>query len=478
MDVDLDVTQEISQIPQTLNDLIHSPYFNLFGHVRQKKEFLPNAQITFIIDFSHQNLHDISGIEKIKIPYNNRIILLSQIPHVAINLNYNTIRSIPEALMSFTHIQSLQLNYNIIESLPEGFFDNFSSQLTIGLSHNQLTRLPGIVKTAYCRNLDVSSNALTFLPENFGNLQISSHLYLHHNYLEHLPNSFYSIQVVYLDMSNNQLIEFMPDKMSFNNLVLLDLSYNNLAIFPDIALPKLTKLLLRHNQLENLYPNFSLYKQLTQLDLSNNSLQALPESLCILPELTDLDVSYNQLSLLLTELSWPKLKKLNLSHNTQLKNLPDSVGTLTCLIYLNLNFCLSLVSLPLTFGKLKQLKTFYLLHVPLFHLPKWEPFTLKEKEYLRLHGNDPVVETEIERKMNALRSWLLLAHLQKTNTSTLTTTINTHDINTIQSTHTRTTYGFYYAKRLDNQEMPLAQDAIGYILKYTQAFIESDAQEN
>lgn len=54
---------------------------------------------------------------------------------------------------------------------------------------------------------------------------------------------------------------------------------------------------------------------------------------------------------------------------TTIKELPEDIGKLTRLQYLNLDWCKSLVSLPCSIGKLKQLQYMYLWGCPKLVLP-------------------------------------------------------------------------------------------------------------
>lgn len=478
MDVDLEITQEIVQTAIKLEELIAAPFFRWEERITIKKEFSPHAIANVVVDFSHLSLFDISGIEKVCVPLNGQMILLKDIPYLTINLSHNSISSIPAPLLSFKYLKGLQLDHNNIARLPASFFDSLSTIVSIELSHNQLVELPAIAKKlTHCRNINLSHNRLTYLPESFGNLNIQASLFLHDNYLEQLPDSLYELELCFLDISHNELTEFAPRGIGLTNLRVLDISHNNLVTFPDMIFPHLTELSISHNQLVSLPINFSQHAQLNQLNVSHNCIQSLPTNFNLLTKLTDLNASHNRLIALPRDFSPANLSMLNLSHNVHLRNLPDSFGDLKNLIFLNLNHCLVLECLPLTFRKLTQLKTFYLIHVPMFELPDKEPLTSHEEDLLK---NTTAYSSEIlalRRKKYSLEVRLLLARLQAKKSMEITTHLNLEDTHSIKSTKTRITYGLYYVKTLSSEYGYLSQDSIGYILEFAQAFIEPNIIE-
>ncbi len=176
----------------------------------------------------------------------------------------------------------------------------------LNLSYNQLTELPNeIGNLAQLNCLVLSSNKLTQLPREIGQLTRLTHLYLSYNQLTQLPKEIGNLtQLTHLYLHNNQLTELPREIGNLTQLTHLYLHNNQLTELPkEIGnLTQLTELYLYNNQLTQLPKEIGNLTQLTYLYLSSNQLTQLPKEIGNLTQLTELDLYNNQLTQLPTEI--------------------------------------------------------------------------------------------------------------------------------------------------------------------------------
>jgi len=188
----------------------------------------------------------------------------------------------------------------------------------LDLSSNRLTQLPReIGNLTQLTHLNLFINKLTELPSEIGQLTQLTHLELQGNQLTQLPREIGQLtQLTYLSLSSNQLTQLPKEIGNLTQLIYLDLSYNQLTQLPrEIGnLTQLTCLSLHNNELTQLPKEIGNLTQLTKLSLSNNELTQLPTEIGNLTQLTTLVLSYNKLT-----------------------QLPREIGNLTQLTYLSLH---------------------------------------------------------------------------------------------------------------------------------------------
>lgn len=176
------------------------------------------------------------------------------------------------------------------------------------------------------RNLILSYNDLSLLPEEIGLLENLIHLSVDNNRLTVLSKQIGYLQnLEYLSLNNNQLTALPEQIGHLRNLEHLDLDNNQLIRLPELIgwLQSLKKLLLKHNQLILLPKQIGLLNKLSSLQIDNNRLTGLPETINGLWNLRELTLSGNQLTTLPKEIEGLcNLRKLDLSSNTNLKKLP------------------------------------------------------------------------------------------------------------------------------------------------------------
>ncbi len=234
---------------------------------------------------------------------------------------------------------------------------------TLDLSSNQLTTLPPeIGQLSRLQTLDLMDNQLTTLPPEITQLSQLQRLYLRSNQLTALPPEIAQLsQLQTLYLSANQLTTLPPEIAQLSQLQRLYLSSNQLTTLPPeiTQLSQLQKLDLSDNQLTTLPPEIAQFSQLQRLFLSYNQLTTLPPEIGQLSQLQTLYLRANQLTTLPPEIAQlSQLQTLYLSSN-QLTTLPPEIGQLSRLQKLDLRDN-QLTTLPPEIIQLQELNTLYL----------------------------------------------------------------------------------------------------------------------
>jgi internalin A len=267
---------------------------------------------------------------------------------------------------------------------------HYTQAVFLDLSSKALTKLPeSICQLTQLRELYLSGNQLRQLPESVGKLTKLQALYLNGNQLKELPESICQLtQLRKLHLSGNQLQELPESICQLTQLRALSLDSNQLVALPESMgqLTKLQALYLNGNQLKELPESICQLTQLRKLHLSGNQLQELPELIWRLTQIHHLILSYNELKELPGSIcQLTRLQALYLNGN-ELTKLPESICQLTQLreLYLSGN---QLRQLPESVGKLTKLHALHLDNNQLIALPE-SLRNLALLNRLYLHGNE------------------------------------------------------------------------------------------
>ncbi|KAL6047938.1 Toll like receptor 21, partial [Balamuthia mandrillaris] len=259
-----------------------------------------------------------------------------------------------------------------IEEVPSEFCLQLAATTItdLDLSNNAIRALPKEMgRLVYLRRLNLSINRIRTIPTEMGALRYLSILDLSHNYLGEeereregewglvspLPEQALQgwMALKELDLSWNRLTELPQQLGCMTDLEVLRLEHNCLTRFPE-GLSNLHDLLyldlqsnritttrntteFDENKLRNLQPLFHSEMMLESLNLNNNCLTELPASVCKLRHLKKLYLSANQLTALPSRIYKLResLMTLDLSCN-HLCTLPPSISYMTCLVGLNI----------------------------------------------------------------------------------------------------------------------------------------------
>ncbi|KAL0381196.1 UNVERIFIED_CONTAM: Plant intracellular Ras-group-related LRR protein 4 [Sesamum angustifolium] len=218
---------------------------------------------------------------------------------------------LPDSIGKLSSLITFDVSENKIAILPDAIGGLFSLQ-TLDLHGNRYKNCQN-----QFRELNLSSNGLTALPETIGSLVRLQKLNIETNEIEEIPHSIGRC----------------------TSLKELHADYNRLKALPEAVgrIESLEILTLRYNNIKQLPTTMASLSSLRELDVSFNELETIPESLCFATTLVKLDVSNNFADLQHLPRSIGNLEMLEelYSHNNQIRVLPDSFGMLTRLRVLN-----------------------------------------------------------------------------------------------------------------------------------------------
>jgi hypothetical protein len=201
----------------------------------------------------------------------------------------------------FSSIQTVLAMNNILIQLPESL-QGYKNLRNLDVSFNQLTNLPECLIECYnLTSLVVKNNLLEdfSLPKNFGKLSQLKELNLSGNQFTRLPDEVFQLgdTLTTLHFGANRLQQITSDIRLLRKLEVLYLGGNHLTELP-IEIGQLTYLkvfVLCENNLECLPSSVSNLKQLKSLLLHRNRLTSLPVELIKLRNLMELSLRDNPL---------------------------------------------------------------------------------------------------------------------------------------------------------------------------------------
>ncbi|MBU0764301.1 MAG: leucine-rich repeat domain-containing protein [Bacteroidetes bacterium] len=177
-------------------------------------------------------------------------------------------------------------------------------------------------------------------------------------------------------------------KKNPENVVILDLDNKGLIEFPEeiFGFPNLKVLYLNSNLISEIPENIGSLDSLKELYLSSNFIRYLPIGIGDLKNLQTLDLSYSQLEEIPGEIGNLKnLEILKLCYSLNLDSLPDQIGELGKLWYLNLSVT-GIKKLPPSIRKLNGLLELIMSQTALAQIPEGIIY-LKKLKLLEMNEN-------------------------------------------------------------------------------------------
>lgn len=215
-----------------------------------------------------------------------------------LNLQYNRIHAIKISIdeMQLLHIKEIDLSYNQLTCLPEGI-QLFKHLEKLNLNNNHIKSLPKSLSDNFCcfnslEHLSLFQNELDEISYEINILRNLKYLNLGKNKFTTIPEKICQFtQLEYLYMGSNQ-IEYIPKLISkLTNLNQLILSCNRIRILPiDFFKLNVKKLDLKYNKIKVIPQEITLLHNIKTLELSYNKIESFPQDLTNLTHLHFLDL--------------------------------------------------------------------------------------------------------------------------------------------------------------------------------------------
>ncbi|KAL3666081.1 hypothetical protein V7S43_008872 [Phytophthora oleae] len=296
--------------------------------------------------------------------YHGRDALSSLSSLLILDLTRNQLQSLPGTI--FTHLfslQSLDISENELSALPEEIGEARDLQLLDARSNRLITTPTGLTNLHKLRVLHLSCNRLVKFGENCEGLRSLEELNLASNVLEGLADEVGDslVKLVRINLRGNPTLKRLPNSLQqLRNLSIWDLSAcDQKRLGKDVLGPQLLNLRslnLSFNALSTLPDGVGAIPNLQELNIKSNALGSLPSAASNLAELVLLNGENNAIQWLPEGCGehWGLLEVLRLSHNC-LVSLPVTLGLLRSLRTLNLSNN-RLTALPMELGALTKLR--------------------------------------------------------------------------------------------------------------------------
>ena len=257
---------------------------------------------------------------------------------------------LPESMGALVNLHTLECTSCNFQVMPS-FVSGLSKLRVLTIDDSSIREIPERVLSEKMNILTITNSHLESLPESIGLLVNLNTLRLNSNRLTTLPSSIENLtRLKKLELDNNQLTT-LPRIKKPNNLIDLYLNHNQFETIPEsiVELPALTILRLSHNRITELPANINNLTRLVSLQLSNNRLTTLPDTFGVkLPGNNNNNNNHNNNNNNAMDRysrNMHPMELLNLSHNN-LTSIPASVGNLGNLGEINLSHNPNLRVLP------------------------------------------------------------------------------------------------------------------------------------
>jgi len=218
----------------------------------------------------------------------------------SVALSNQNLKELPPEVLRCKKIEKLNLRNNDIVSLPMEM-KGLKELTHLNISGNtkiDMIKTIEVLKGTPLTHLDISENALLFIPYKIGNLNKLKNLNASNNYITDIP--FYIKKLRKLedvDLSHNNITTFEIGLSKWKNLQYLDVRYNDSLNYKNLGmnLSVLKNLKeLKINQVESELPNEFNNVSVASLYIGQSNLKALPKGLLESENLTDLYIEDNE----------------------------------------------------------------------------------------------------------------------------------------------------------------------------------------
>lgn len=192
-------------------------------------------------------------------------------------LQENRLITFPDQLRQFSQLKVLDISNNGLTVLPD-IFEYCRCLSTLVARNNRLTNdsLPKVYNNTDClRELNLSGNELTTVPEQLFEFSSLRYLYLGGNRIRQISRNIWKMKNLHiLSLGGNQLTEVPSTVGQLKMLSALILCDNQIEVIPaSIAyLNNLKSLLLHKNRIKTLPPEIVTLRNLSELSLRDNPL--------------------------------------------------------------------------------------------------------------------------------------------------------------------------------------------------------------
>ncbi|CAH0722441.1 unnamed protein product, partial [Brenthis ino] len=171
----------------------------------------------------------------------------------------------------------LRISDHKLKEIPEDVFSLSESLRNLDLSKNKISQIPeDLSLLKLLKQLNLSSNNIQIIPASLSNLKKLELLNISFNSISTLPDSLLNLSnLKQIYLNNNKFKTFPKQLLGLHSLEVIDLSNNKMTEIP--------------SGMSNLY--------VTELNVSQNEISALSEDLYLAPRLKILRLEENCLSL-------------------------------------------------------------------------------------------------------------------------------------------------------------------------------------
>lgn len=229
---------------------------------------------------------------------------------ISLKLDYNSFRSLPDAICSLTDLHVLSCTDNELDSLPTNI-GQLKKLRVLDMHNNNLTEVPpGIWECGALERINMTSNLIKVWhdpPQSTDNSKDDIRFGYRDRKLSGTTALAVALQPFQLPLAHSLKELYLGDNRldddifhalnHLKELTVLNLSFNDIQEIPPFwlqSLSQLQKLYLSGNKLTSLpSENIVHLRKLTELFLNGNKLQTLPTELAKLSHLAVIDVGSN-----------------------------------------------------------------------------------------------------------------------------------------------------------------------------------------